>query len=158
MPILYLEDRKDKIAEVKKCLHSFGYRLRVCNTISKALAALEKSNFDLIISGVHLELENALDFVRIIRKHPHLSQLPIILVDFHQTSFAKALNDSLEVTCQMLGATHYFAMSDFDSKRLYRLVQETIQTTLANAEMPPKMVPLPSEKRLKIMRRKIVEK
>lgn len=127
MRILYLEDRKDNAAEMESCLKSLCYRLSIFRSVDSAAEALEQGAFDVVISGVHLESENALELVRLIRCHPKLDHLPIVLIDSHQTRFAKAVNDSLELACQTLGVTHYLAMEDFDQNQVCNLVKQTLQ-------------------------------
>lgn len=126
MRVLYLEDCEDKISKLRQCVNSLGYTLRTCSTVSAALDELERSSFDLVMSAVHLKIDSALDLVRSIRKNPKHANLPIILIDSHQTAVAKSINDSVEVAAQTLGVTEYLAMSDFDPKRVCDVVLNTM--------------------------------
>lgn len=134
MGILYLEDRNDRMSEVEEYLTSAGYALQTCKTIVSAIQALEKGSFELVISGVHLESENAFDLVRSIREHPKFANLPIILLESNQSEFAESVNDALRISCQILGVNHYLAMSESDSKHLCQVLRKTIE---AEKIMPP---------------------
>lgn len=133
MRILYLEDRKDTAIEIEDCLTSAGYELFPCSRIEDAIKALERERFDLVISGTHLEAANPFDLVSCMR-NSIFKDIPIILIDSHQTALAKAVNEAVKISCHMMSVTHYLAMEDFDSKLFRNLIEQTVKASRPNLQ------------------------
>lgn len=127
MKILYLEDRGSNVEEVTRCLEPFGYEIITVDTVAAAQTLLDQTGFSLVLSGIHLEFENAFDLVRVIRQIKGDFELPIVLLDAHQSVLAKAVSESLENTCATLGVTKYLAMETFDESRVRAVVSKLIE-------------------------------
>lgn len=127
MKILYLEDRGSNVEEVTRCLEPFGYEVTVVDTVAAAQDLLEQDEYALVMSGIHLEFENAFDLVRVIRQTKGNLELPIVLLDAHQTILAKAVSESLENMCATLDVTKYLAMDAFDESRVRAVVAKLIE-------------------------------
>lgn len=96
-----------------------GYDVTVQEDGQRALAALEASDFDLLVSDVQMPHMDGLELTRRVRAHPRLARLPIILV----TSLDRP--EDLENGAQA-GADEYIIKGQFDQEALLRAVSRLL--------------------------------
>ncbi|RXJ89410.1 transcriptional regulator [Arcobacter sp. CECT 8983] len=76
--ILYIEDERNIREKLKEAIKLIVSNVYDCEDISQAKEILDKHRIDIIISDINLKNENALEFIKNIRKY--YLNLPIILL------------------------------------------------------------------------------
>ncbi|MDF1882567.1 response regulator transcription factor [Sulfurimonas sp. SAG-AH-194-C21] len=116
--ILLLEDDKEFASNLVQVLELYFQTVYFKTNISDALAIVQKEKIDVIISDIHLEKENGLDFIATLRKEKN--DIPIII--FSGFKDEKYLFKAIE-----LGVIDYI-VKPFDLKRLEEVLSRYAQT------------------------------
>lgn len=116
--ILLLEDDKEFASNLVQVLELYFQTVYFKTNISDALAIVQKEKIDVIISDIHLEKENGLDFIAVLRKEKN--DIPIII--FSGFKDEKYLFKAIE-----LGVIDYI-VKPFDLKRLEEVLSRYAQT------------------------------
>jgi CheY-like chemotaxis protein len=95
---------------------------------TKAMEIFQKSsNFDLIISDVHLENGgNVFDFMRWVKRNPASSKIPFVLFSCEPASMAKYLEHGVKAAARVLGAAMYITMDTFDAEEFRKQIDSLL--------------------------------
>ncbi|MGA1357626.1 MAG: response regulator, partial [Prochlorothrix sp.] len=116
--LLLAEDNEANIITLKSYLEAKGYRLQVVRDGQEALAAIERSAFDLILLDIQMPGLDGLSVMRSIRNGTALPNVPIIALT------ALAMKGDQE-RCLAAGATNYIH-KPIRMNQLHHLIQETL--------------------------------
>ncbi|MCB9029784.1 MAG: response regulator [Deltaproteobacteria bacterium] len=92
--VLVLEDNIVAKRAVQRALHMIGIKkVHMATCVDDTKNILRKNRVDLIISDIHLEEDNGLDFLKSIKESSRYKKLPFIIVtsDIAREEFDKAL-------------------------------------------------------------------
>lgn len=78
--ILLIEDNVSNHHLIIRFLTKDGYEITACLTGEESLAALDSSNFDLVITDYGLPDDNGIELAKKIRLHKDYKKIPIILL------------------------------------------------------------------------------
>lgn len=118
--ILYVEDNRELSSLTAAMLQSNGYRVKVAETGTEALALMEEEAPELVMVDLHLPGEmGGLELYRELQKRSTGKKIPFIVT----TGYAGG--DSF-VSAHELGARAYFT-KPFDAERLLRKIREILR-------------------------------
>ncbi|MGC9524525.1 MAG: response regulator [Limnospira sp.] len=118
--ILAVDDSVSMQEIVKQTLRS-TYKVIVANNTVEALAFLHHESIDLLLLDVSMPGVNGLELCRIIRRSPHLRDLPIIMLTARDSMYDK-------IEGRLAGATEYLT-KPFDAAHLKEVVQKILAVT-----------------------------
>jgi len=118
--ILAVDDSISMQEIVKQTLGT-TYKVMVANNTVEALALLHHESIDLLLLDVSMPGVNGLELCRIIRRSPHLRDLPIIMLTARDSMYDK-------IEGRLAGATEYLT-KPFDSENLKEVVRKIIAVT-----------------------------
>ena len=81
--------------------------------------AVRTGHFDLVISDIDMPRMDGIEFVSLIKKHPHLKNLPVMVVSYKDREADR--QRGLEA-----GADYYLAKSSFHDQTLLQAVTDLI--------------------------------
>ena len=85
---------------------------------------LRKSEFDLIISDVHLQNGGTVfDFLRWVKGDPHMRETPFVCFSAEPPEISKYLADGVRTAARSLGAARYIGMEQFDGELFLREIE-----------------------------------
>jgi len=98
------------------CLERVGHTVVKVDTFHNAMEILRKTDFDLIISDVHLQNGGSVfDFLRWVKGDPHMRATPFVCVSAEPPEVGKYLADGVRTAARALGAARYIGMEHFDA-------------------------------------------
>lgn len=121
--ILIVEDSITQAMRLRYVLEAEGFMVDVCANGEEALAYLEKSTPDLIISDVMMPKMNGYDLCRNIRQNPRFKETPIILVT--------TLSDPTDVIRALEAGADNYTTKPYNEQALIA----RIRYVLANSEI-----------------------
>ena len=77
--ILVVDDSPINLALIHSTLAPSGYRIRTVESVAQAVSELVKNKFDLIVSDLHMNPENGLDFLRQVKANPAARSIPFFI-------------------------------------------------------------------------------
>lgn len=130
--ILILDDSKQGRYLLQKCLYP-QHELIFALNISHAMQMLRTGgSFNLIICGVHLQDESALDFLKALKSDHELTSIPFIYLRAHDGKFGRQLDDTVKTSTMALGATDYIVCEDKkDLPELCRSIHQHLPVPLS---------------------------
>ena len=99
--VLIVEDHADTREMLRILLNMIGGRVIEAEDGEQAMSAVEKGHPDLILLDVKMPLLDGLTVTRLIRSHPVLNEVPIVLItgmatpQLHREAFSAGCNDCL---------------------------------------------------------------
>jgi two-component system chemotaxis response regulator CheY len=78
--LLVIDDEPAVLKLVKSMLNRARYEVSTCASGTEALRLIEDGAFDCIITDAVMPVMTGYDLVRAIRKHPQLSELPVLML------------------------------------------------------------------------------
>ena len=99
--VLIVEDHADTREMLGILLKIFGYRVMEAADGEQAMSMAEKDHPDLILLDVKIPLLDGLTVARLIRSHPVLNEVPIVVItgmatpQFHREALSAGCNDCL---------------------------------------------------------------
>ncbi|MCI0579533.1 MAG: response regulator [Chloroflexi bacterium] len=78
--ILVVDNTAVNLEVIRTTLEPFGYAVVAAHTVPEALALARANLPDLILSDVHMPVENGFDFIRATRADPQLSNIPFVFI------------------------------------------------------------------------------
>ncbi|MBY0359027.1 MAG: hypothetical protein K2W82_13575 [Candidatus Obscuribacterales bacterium] len=127
--LLTMEHEKEREL-IGDCLEQVGHEVVKVDTFHNAMEFLRKSDFDLIISDVHLQNGGSVfDFLRWVKGDPHLRDTPFVCFSAEPPEVGKYLSDGVRTAARALGAARYISMNDFDGSLLLREIEWLIPQT-----------------------------
>ncbi len=97
------------------CLERVGHSVSKVYSFHNAMDLLRKSEFDLIVSDVHMQNGGSVfDFLRWVKGDPHMCSTPFVCFSAEPPEVGKYLADGVRTAARSLGAARYIAMEVFD--------------------------------------------
>lgn len=99
--VLVVEDHADTREMLRILLNMIGCRVIEAENGEQAMSVAEKGHPDLILLDVRIPLLDGLTVTRLIRSHPVLNEVPIVLItgmdtpQLHREAFSAGCNDCL---------------------------------------------------------------
>ncbi len=112
--IVTMEHEKQRTL-IGDCLECVGHIVTKVDSFHNAMDLLRKSEFDLIVSDVHLQNGGSVfDFLRWVKGDPHMCSTPFVCFSAEPVEVGKYLADGVRTAARSLGAARYIAMEKFD--------------------------------------------
>jgi two-component system, chemotaxis family, sensor histidine kinase and response regulator WspE len=103
----------------RKLLTAKGYEVMIAVDGMDGWNAVRTGHFDLVISDIDMPRMDGIEFVTLIKKHPHLKNMPVMVVSYKDREADKLRG--LEA-----GADYYLAKSSFHDQTLLQAVTDLI--------------------------------
>lgn len=101
--------------ELGDCLEHVGHKVTTVDTFHNAMEILRSTDFDLIVSDVHLQNGGSVfDFLRWVKGDPHMHPVPFVCFSAEPKEVGKYLSDGVRTAARALGAARYVSMPEFD--------------------------------------------
>jgi CheY-like chemotaxis protein len=138
--ILALLELDENSHQVIKSLEVAGHSVVAAKTFREAIQIIEKKDFALIISDVHLENGGTVfDFLKWVRNNAKTLDTQFVLFSCQPTPLAKYVEDGVKTTARLLGATKYITMESFDSGEFSAHIQNVLSETETKSEAKTKI-------------------
>ena len=106
------------------CLLRVGHGVTMVDTFHHAMEVLRTSDFDLIISDVHLQNGGSVfDFLRWVKGDPHMRSTPFFCFSAEPAEVGRYLADGVRTAARALGAARYITMEHFDGRAFLNEVE-----------------------------------
>lgn len=103
--------------QIGACLERVGHEVVTVDTFYNAMEILRSSDFDLIVSDVHLQNGGSIfDFLRWVKGDPHMHATPFVCFSAEPPELGKYLADGVRTAARSLGAARFISMEHFDEK------------------------------------------
>lgn len=114
--ILVTMEHPEESKLISDSLEHFGYCVTKTATFHEAMEILRSSDFDLIVSDVHLQNGGSVfDFLRWVKGDPHMRSVPFVCFSAEPPEIGKYLHDGVRTAARALGAAQYITMEHFDA-------------------------------------------
>jgi DNA-binding NtrC family response regulator len=123
--ILFVDDEATVRQNYDLLLRHHGFAVTLCASVDEALAALERSQFDLIVTDMRMAPKSGMDLLRVVR-----SIAPAISV-IVMTGHAEVAN---AIEAMKLGAVDYIT-KDTDHREIVITIQKAIETVQLREEI-----------------------
>ena len=109
---------------LKSCLEKVGHEVTSVDTFHNAMEILRASEFDLVISDVHLQNGGSVfDFLRWVKGDPHMHDIPFVCFSAEPPEVGKYLADGVRTAARSLGAARYISMEEFNASLFLREIE-----------------------------------
>src|SRR6202453_4156211 len=113
--VLVTMEHEDQRKLIGDCLERVGHEVTKVDTFHNAMELLRTTDFDLILSDVHLQNGGSVfDFLRWVKGDPHMSAVPFVCFSAEPKEVGKYLSDGGRTAARALGAARYVIMPQFD--------------------------------------------
>jgi CheY-like chemotaxis protein len=113
--ILVTMQHQDQRQLIGDCLEHVGHIVTKVDTFYNAMEILRASDFDLIVSDVHLQNGGSVfDFLRWVKGDPHMRATPFVCFSAEPQELGNYLADGVRTAARALGAARYIGMEHFD--------------------------------------------
>jgi CheY-like chemotaxis protein len=110
--------------ELGDCLERVGHSVTKADTFHGAMDILRCTDFDLIVSDVHLQNGGSVfDFLRWVKGDPYMRATPFVCYSTEPKEVGKYLADGVRTAARSLGAARYVTMEDFDGPEFLREIE-----------------------------------
>ncbi len=92
--ILVVDNSPVNISLMRSTLEPFGYKVLAGGSVEEGLALARRSSPDLILSDLHMPVEDGYDFLKALKADPHVSAIPFVQISstvWRETDPAAAL-------------------------------------------------------------------
>jgi len=118
--LVTMEHEKER-KELGDCLTSVGHTVIAVDTFHNAMEVLRTTDFDLIVSDVHLQNGGSVfDFLRWVKGDPHMRATPFVCYSAEPPEVGKYLSDGVRTAARALGAARYISMDHFECAAFLR--------------------------------------
>lgn len=122
--ILVTMEHADQRKLIGDCLEHVGHSVTTVDTFHNAMEILRTSDFDLILSDVHLQNGGSVfDFLRWVKGDPHMRETPFVCYSAEPPELGKYLSDGVRTAARSLGASRYISMEHFDGAVLLHEIE-----------------------------------
>jgi CheY-like chemotaxis protein len=113
--ILVTMEHADQRKLIGKCLEHVGHKVTTVDTFHNAMEILRTTDFDLIVSDVHLQNGGSVfDFLRWVKGDPHMRATPFVCFSAEPPEIGRYLQDGVRTAARSLGAARYITMENFN--------------------------------------------
>ena len=121
------EDQRKLIGE---CLEHVGHKVTTVDTFHNAMEILRTTEFDLIVSDVHLQNGGSVfDFLRWVKGDPHMRATPFVCFSAEPPEIGRYLQDGVRTAARSLGAARYITMEQFNGPLFLHEIEWLIPET-----------------------------
>ena len=132
MPNILLAGTPQEVAAMRSILAD-GHEISDVNIMAKALEILSKTEFDLIMIGVHFDESRMFDLIKNIPKFPKNAHAPLICFCTKDSPRAREIRESVYFASKILGAWMYLDQSEYkDSKEPEAEMRRIIERCLTD--------------------------
>lgn len=136
--ILMLDDRPERVEEVRTVASQAGHELVSCRTVAGAMDWLNtKDHVDVIISGAFLENESVFDFLKAVKSDPRHSWVQFVMLCTEPGELALFMDDTVRNAARLLGADKYVMLPEFSPKRLLREIEASLPNMVPQVVQDP---------------------
>jgi CheY-like chemotaxis protein len=122
--ILVTMEHEEERKTIGDCLERVGHKVTQADTFHNAMEILRITDFDLIVSDVHLQNGGSVfDFLRWVKGDPHMSATPFVCFSAEPPEVGKYLADGVRTAARSLGAARYIGMEHFDGPLFLREIE-----------------------------------
>jgi CheY-like chemotaxis protein len=122
--ILVTMEHEEQRTLIGDCLERVGHAVTKVDTFHNAMEILRVSDFDLILSDVHLQNGGSVfDFLRWVKGDPHMRATPFVCFSAEPPEVGKYLADGVRTAARSLGAARYISMDHFDGPTLLHEIE-----------------------------------
>lgn len=108
-----------------------GYQCAFVYSLPEAKLALERQDFDLVLTGIHFDESRMFDFLRLVRAHGRYRHKPIVCIRGLTTPYNPMVLEGLEIAAMALGATAFVDLNRYPEgeadARLRRTVDRLVE-------------------------------
>lgn len=122
--VLVIDDSLTVRELERKLLGSHGYEVEVAVDGMDGWNAVRAQPFDLVVTDIDMPRMDGIELVTLIKKHPHLRQLPVLVVSYKDREEDR--QRGLEA-----GADYYLAKGSFHDEALLQAVADLIGEAMA---------------------------
>ncbi len=94
--ILVVDDEQEVLSSLKEILEHEGYSVDIATNGIDALDKLSRINFSIVLSDIRMPAMDGIEFAEILKNHPQLKRIPIILFSGYYDSFESCADYFLE--------------------------------------------------------------
>jgi CheY-like chemotaxis protein len=117
-------EHEEQRNELGDCLEHVGHSVTKVGTFHSAMEILKTSDFDLIVSDVHLQNGGSVfDFLRWVKGDPHMRATPFVCYSAEPKEVGKYLADGVRTAARSLGAAGYVTMDHFNGPEFLREIE-----------------------------------
>ena len=114
--ILITMEHEAEGKQIRDCLESAGHSVTKVDTFHNAMEVLRTTDFDLIVSDVHLQNGGSVfDFLRWVKGDPYMNAVPFVCFSDEPPEVGKYLSDGVRTAARSLGAARYIIMDHFEA-------------------------------------------
>jgi CheY-like chemotaxis protein len=114
--ILVTMEHESQRTLIGDCLEHAGHNVTKVDTFHHAMEFLRTTDFDLIVSDVHLQNGGSVfDFLRWVKGDPYMHAVPFVCFSAEPPEIGKYLSDGVRTAARSLGAARYISMERFDA-------------------------------------------
>ncbi len=122
--ILVTMEHEEQRNQIGDCLEKVGHKVTKVDTFHNAMEILRNTDFDLIMSDVHLQNGGSVfDFLRWVKGDPHLRSTPFVCYSSEPQEVGRYLADGVRTAARALGAARYISMENFDGPALLEEIE-----------------------------------
>ena len=85
--ILVVDDEQEVLSSLKEILEHEGYKVDTATNGIDALDKLSRKNFSIVLSDIRMPAMDGIEFAEILKNHPQLKRIPIILFSGYYDTF-----------------------------------------------------------------------
>ncbi len=114
--ILVTMEHPEDLKLISDSLEHFGHCVTKSATFHESMEILRTTDFDMIVSDVHLQNGGSVfDFLRWVKGDPHMQATPFVCFSAEPPEIGKYLADGVRTAARALGAAKYISMDQFDA-------------------------------------------
>lgn len=143
--LVTMEHEKER-DQIGACLERVGHGVVKVDTFHNAMEIMRNTDFDLIVSDVHLQNGGSVfDFLRWVKGDPHMQATPFVCFSAEPPEVGKYLADGVRTAARSLGAARYISMVKFDEKLFLHEIEWLIPEEKAGSYYSGTGPPVPAD-------------
>lgn len=124
--ILVIHELQSNTERVKTSLEPLGHEVISVTALDQARDVLGHVAVDLVISAVHFKEGNVFEFLKWVRAEGGIIPSRFVFFCAEPTLFAKHVSGAIQTAGELLGASKYIMMDEFDMEEFRRQIKDTL--------------------------------
>lgn len=117
LKVLVLQEKAENVFNIREALP--GCEIQLFDHVNQAIQAIGRTDFDLIVSAVHLEHDGSVfDFLKTVKTNIRFHHIPFVFYCSKSSTFARSVRHGLQIAACALGAEKYITMEHYDRDTL----------------------------------------
>jgi CheY-like chemotaxis protein len=113
LKVLVLQEKAENVFNIREALPDC--EIQLFDHVSQAIQAINREDFDLIVSAVHLEHDGSVfDFLKTVKTNIRFHHIPFVFYCSKSSTFARSVRHGLQIAAHALGAEKYITMEHYD--------------------------------------------